>query len=151
MVAYALAVFLMALAVREKIDPEHACGVFLTPMARLVPYVVFVIPIPWLLALIVQSESMFWTSTVLSIMLMFPSILVGLVASSWILLLDTMARYGKKMWPALLSFSIPSAISIYLVISAVLNVSPLMPDGYSAIFSLLALLFSLGGLMHLHR
>ncbi len=146
---YSSSALLSVVLLRRRVGPEKALDAFLTPIARLGSYAALMVLVPWLLAVLLNNETILWNFVVLFTLLMLPSLLVGLVVSSSVMLLDIIAL-GRRAgaWPAVLSAYALLMLALYLVISSVITASLYLPEGYMPLFAVLAALFSIGGLIH---
>jgi len=142
---FSLALFLVALTARGKLDPRHVRAALVAPFARLGPYAAFMALLLWLLSTITQFEEAAGRLASIFVVVTAPALLLASVVSAFIALIGLFERYGMRAWPALGAFAPPAAISIYITLAGVAHTADYMPGEYVALFSLFAILFCISG------
>ncbi|HDJ26300.1 MAG TPA: hypothetical protein ENF34_03195 [Candidatus Bathyarchaeota archaeon] len=146
-VSYLSAAALAALVLREAAGEEVSSDVAVAPVARLGPYVLVSIGIPWLLTIILGMRGVLELPLTMFMLVIVPSILMGSLLSSWLLMAMALARYGKVMLPGILAFSPPATLSAFLTLKALWHIACFAPQGYFLIILVFTTLMTFNGCM----
>jgi len=146
-VSYLSAAALAAFVLRKTVGEEVSSDVAIAPMARIGPYVLVSIGIPWLLTIILNMRGALKLPFAMFMLVIVPSALMGSLLSSWLLMAMALARYGRAMLPGILAFSPPAALSAFLVLKALWHIACFAPQGYLLIILVFTTLMVFNGYM----
>ena len=144
-VSYLSAAALAALVLRETAGEEVSSDVAVAPVARLGPYVLVSIGIPWLLTIILGMRGALELPLAMFMLVIVPSALMGSLLSSWLLMVMALARYGRATLPGILAFSPPAALSAFLILKALWHIACFAPEGYFLIMLIFTTLMTFNG------
>jgi len=144
-VSYLFATALAAFVLRETVGEEASSDVAVAPVARLGPYVLVSIGIPWLLTIILDMRGALELPFAMFMLVIVPSALMGSLLSSWLLMAMALARYGKAMLPGILAFSPPATLSAFLVLKALWHIACFASHGYFLIILIFTTLMAFNG------
>ncbi len=143
-VSYAVSIVLSYFALRRSMDPKDLRLLLFAPVVRL-----GAISVPLLATLILFAflGAEVPSFTIVLVLLVAPALLAALLVSSCLLLAKMLVKYGRLIWPGLLSQLPTSALSASLIFVVVKGMSALIPEAYLGLFLVYTAVFAAYGCM----
>ncbi len=137
-----------AITLKGIIKPELISDLVFAPAARLSPYAAITLILPWAISAIAgagKAVSYMELPIVMFFLVLVPSLLIALSISSWFLMINILARYKRIAMPGLVAFLPPSALALYLTLTATLRLIHYLPSSYVFVLSIFTILLTLNG------